>query len=486
MKQVRIIFTSDIHGYFFPTDYMDRTKKPKGLLHIAQHFQKDGNTLVVDGGDTLQGSPFAYYSQMKQNPKWAAELMNQAGYDVVTIGNHDFNYGSQYLHTYLEHLKAVCVCENCTDKNTGEPLFPWKVFQMENGIRVGIVGIVTDFVNVWEKPENLEQMTIDNTYARAAKAYEEIKNQADVTICLYHGGMECDTDTEEILEKTGENVGYKICRELGFDLLLTGHQHMPIAGRKIQGTYVVQNMCNADTYQEIQIQFEQTVTIQSKMVSASELPLKHTELPFQEIETDVQNWLDSVVGNMPEALYPEEHLQMALHGSRLADFINEAQLAYTGAEISCTSLANQVSGLPKEVTVRDVLLTYPFPNTLVVLEITGKLLKEALERSAEYVTVKDGRMQISESFLKPKVEHYNFDFYQGITCQIDYEKPVGSRVSEIQVLGEPAGAEKVYRICMNNYRASGAGGYEMYTHCNVIKRYGKDIFEILLEYISIK
>ncbi|MFH7428722.1 hypothetical protein, partial [Pseudomonas syringae group genomosp. 7] len=81
MKQVRIIFTSDIHGYFYPTDYLDRERKPKGLLHIAQTFQKDGNTLILDGGDTLQGSPFSYYSQMKGIPDIAAELMNQAGYD---------------------------------------------------------------------------------------------------------------------------------------------------------------------------------------------------------------------------------------------------------------------------------------------------------------------------------------------------------------------------------------------------------------------
>ena len=90
MKQIRIIFTSDIHGYFYPTDYLDRERKSKGLLHIAQTYHKDGNTLILDGGDTLQGSPFSYYSQMKGRPDIAAELMNQAGYDAVTIGNHDF------------------------------------------------------------------------------------------------------------------------------------------------------------------------------------------------------------------------------------------------------------------------------------------------------------------------------------------------------------------------------------------------------------
>ena len=112
MKQVRIIFTSDVHGYFYFFFYLDRERKPKGLLHIAQTFHKDGNTLILDGGDTLQGSPFSYYSQMKERPDIAAELMNRAGYDAVTIGNHDFNYGYKYLQSFFKHLNAVCVCQN--------------------------------------------------------------------------------------------------------------------------------------------------------------------------------------------------------------------------------------------------------------------------------------------------------------------------------------------------------------------------------------
>src|SRR5699024_2586964 len=112
-----------------------------------------------------------------------------------------------------------------------------------------------------------------------------------------------------------------------------------------------------------------------------------------------------------------------LEGSELADFINQVQLEYTKAEISCTSLANQVPGLPQRVKVRDILLTYPFPNTLVVLEITGKILKAALERTAEYFSVKDGKIGISESFLNPKIEHYNFDFYRGVTYEVAYDKP---------------------------------------------------------------
>lgn len=260
---------------------------------------------------------------------------------------------------------------------------------------------------------------------------------------------------------------------------------MPIHGQMLNNTYVVQNACNAGTCHEIQVVFENdNIQIESRMIAAAEIPMRDSRLPLQAMEDNVQDWLDSIVGHLQKPLLPKGHLQVALEGTKLAEFINKAQMAYTGAEISCTSLANQVSGLPKDVRVRDVLLTYPFPNTLVILEITGCVLQKALERTAEYFEIIDGEIQIAKSFLKPKVEHYNFDFYYGITYDIAYDAPVGNRISNIRVRGKSLESGKYYQICMNNYRASGAGGYEMYVGCKIIKHFTKDIFETLLEYIG--
>src|SRR5699024_8592702 len=116
MKQVlRIIFTSDVHGYFFPTDYNDRNEKPMGVFHIASKFNKDENTLIIDGGDTIQGSTFTYYCKLKDKHEIISKIMNEVGYDIITIGNHDFNYGYSYFERYLNSLDADCVCQNCFD-----------------------------------------------------------------------------------------------------------------------------------------------------------------------------------------------------------------------------------------------------------------------------------------------------------------------------------------------------------------------------------
>lgn len=220
------------------------------------------------------------------------------------------------------------------------------------------------------------------------------------------------------------------------------------------------------------------------MILSKDIEIEDRELPFRDEEDSVQNWLDNVVGYLDKELFPKSHLEMAVNGSELADFINKIQIEFSRADISCTSFANKVTGFPKEVRIRDVLLTYPFPNTLVVLEITGKNLKDALERMAEYFDIKDGNICISERFLKPKIEHYNFDYFLGVEYDISYEKNIGERISNIKVNGNPIENSQIYKICMNSYRASGAGGYDMYKNCKVIEKSKEEIFEIIVSYIE--
>ena len=117
MKERKIYFTSDLHGYVYPTDYVERNEKNIGLLNIINHFNKDGNTLIIDGGDTIQGSPFTNYlsnSEFDIHP--ISTVMNAGGYDFITLGNHDFNYGKKYLKKYLDNLNATCLCTNVIDK----------------------------------------------------------------------------------------------------------------------------------------------------------------------------------------------------------------------------------------------------------------------------------------------------------------------------------------------------------------------------------
>ena len=152
---------------------------------------------------------------------------------------------------------------------------------------------------------------------------------------------------------------------------------------------------------------------------------------------------------------------MAACGSDIAKLFSDVQLRASGAQLSAVSLANEVMGFGESVTRRNILASYPYSNTLMVLEITGATLR-AMERSAAYFDLDErGCLTISETFLLPKVEHYNYDYYAGVEYRMDVTKPVGERVVLLQYQGKPVQPTDVFSICMSNYRASGAGGYEM-------------------------
>ncbi|GLC81459.1 bifunctional metallophosphatase/5'-nucleotidase [Lacrimispora brassicae] len=485
-KQARIYYTSDVHGSLFPTSYGDREERPMGLLNCISNFKKDGNTLVFDGGDTLQGAPFATYIASHKEPVQEmdpiARVYNAAGYDVVVPGNHDFNFGYERLAEYFQALQGVCICANARDSEGKARIVRSHIFTLENGLRLGVTGVVTNYVNVWEPPEHLEKIQITDAFEAAAEELVWLKSQADVTVCIYHGGYECDLDNGMVLNTTGENVGCRILKELDYDLLLTAHQHMSIPGKEISGTHTLQLAANAVQYACVDMGVKDgKVWVKSSICPAGWVHEKEPYESLLPLEEAVQEWLDVDIGRLKEPVPEKNKLEMALYGSAIADFFNQVQLEYSGADISCVGLGNSPISLPDHVTMRDLVRVYPFSNTLVVLEVNEESLKKALERCAEYFTLRGGNLEISDVFLKPKVEHYNYDYFSGITFEVDLKEPVGNRVKRILYKGEPL-AGRSLSLCMSDYRASGTGGYEVYKECRTIKRISTEVPQLALDY----
>ena len=144
---------------------------------------------------------------------------------------------------------AVCVCANVTDLGGEIPIIPWQISVLENGLRVGITGAVTDYVNVWEKPEHLTQLIVGDALEAVRKALAEMKQAGcDLTICIYHGGYERDLSTGKLLSDSRENRACLLGEELDFDLLLTGHQHMAVEKAVFGNTFSCQPPDKADRY----------------------------------------------------------------------------------------------------------------------------------------------------------------------------------------------------------------------------------------------
>ncbi len=486
-RKLTIFYTSDVHGCFAPTDYAKNCRIPAGLANCAANFSRDGNTLVLDGGDTLQGSPFTYrlFSRTEEKSLLPAQLMNLAGYDFVTLGNHDFNYGVQELERYLQALNARCLCANLEGLRGVEKT---AVVTLENGLRVGLTGVITGYVPRWEKSENIEGLRFGDAFEAAALALRELKaQQADLTVCLYHGGFENDPDSGAVLSRTTENQGWRMCRELDFDVLLTGHQHMPLENRRLGGTFTCQPPDKASAYIRMDVRVDETGAVDavSRILPAGDVTQPEMEALLAQPEAETAAFLDSPLGRLDTALPPGEPLQRALHGSLIANFFNQVQLEVSGAELSCTCLANELRGFSRNVTMRDIAASYVFPNTLKTILVDRGVLKAALERSAEYFTLgPDGAPQVSESFLKPLVQHFNFDFLSGVEAVIDLQRPVGDRVLSLRRNGEELPEGRQYTLCLNSYRASGAGGYGCYAACETLREQPEDISELIIAYVD--
>lgn len=485
-KKLKLYFTSDVHGYFYPTSYGDDERKQMGLFACAGGFARDEDTLVIDGGDILQGSAFAgYCRQVLETPETIGEIMSDCGYDYYTLGNHDFNYGQAYQRAYIQANRGRCVCQNVTD-DAGRVLYPYDIRVMPNGLCVGIVGVVTDYVNIWEKQKNLVGIRVTDPFAAAKQALGEIKKQTDVTILIYHGGFERDLPSGRVLSSTTENIGYRICEELDYDILLTGHQHTSIDGQLVSGTYVVQPVENAREYHYLELTWtDGKKSIRSERMKADLCGEKQQELckKYQSVEEAVQKWLDQPIGHLSRELRPAGKVDMALGGSPIADFLNKIQLYFSNAQLSSVGLANEIAGFRRDVSMRDVIATYPYPNSLVVCEITGAQLRTAMERSAEYFAIDDdGAVCVADSFLAPKVEHYNYDYYMGVTYEIDPRAPRGSRIKNLAYEGKNVSDSDRFTMCLNNYRYSGAGGYPVYTECKLLSEINTEMVELIVEY----
>ena len=486
-QRFKIYFTSDTHGHIFPVNYAANRPEASGLLNMAAQIEKDGDTLVLDGGDSLQGTPLVQY-YLEHRAHWplhpVAAAFNAMGLDYFTLGNHDFNFGYEALEEFLGAMRGQCLCANVQDLGGRLPLKPWAVCTLANGLRVGVTGIVTDYVNVWEQPQNLEQLRITDAFEAARAAREALRPECDVCVCIYHGGFEEELATGRLLSDSGENVACRIARELDFDLLLTGHQHMAVEGVQLANTWAVQPPANAGVCLLVEGRREgENTRFASRFLPAGET---HSAQPYEALlalEKAVQNWLDEPIGALQSPIPPEEKLDAALHGSRVAALFNQVQLDATGADVSCTSLGNDPVGLASPVTMRGVTAAYLFANTLVTLEVTEAVIRRCLERCAAYFELENGRPKVSAAFLQPKVEHYNYDFFAGLDYAFDLRRPVGQRVVRLARLdGSPLGPGPL-RLCTSNYRATGTGGYEVLRDCPVLWRGSVELPDMVARYI---
>lgn len=501
---IKILYTSDVHGQAMPIIYGTNEEADTGLAKYAtvvhRKRQENDHLVVIDNGDLIQGTPFMTHyvkdHSDKENPMVTA--MNEIGLDASIIGNHEFNFGLDMLCSAVKASRYPWLSANILDERTGEPYFgkPYILKTFSNGIKVAIIGVTTHFIPHWESPEHIKGLQFADAYQTLKQWVQDIheKEQPHLLIASYHGGIERDLETGEPLDKlTGENQAYKMAREIeGIDILLTGHQHRVLTGT-LRDCLVIQPGSHGNMYGEIDVEFIQKDNhwlILDKQADVKTLegieadPVIINKL--QSIETSTQSWLNQPIGQIEGDMTIEDPFLLKIKKHPFIELIQKIQMEATGADISVTSLLNQDSqGFPEIVTMRDVVSNYIYPNTLVVLSLTGRDIKEAIEQSATYFILDDdGNITVNPSFLSPKPQHYNYDMWEGIDYTIDVSKPFGSRVETIYYQGKPLHMESHYDVVLNNYRASGGGDFDMYKNKPVVKDIHEDMVTLISKYFN--
>lgn len=486
MKTFKIVYTSDVHGQLGAIHYPTNLTSFFGLSRVASYLKKQQeNVLYIDNGDLLQGSPLMDYSRQtlsKNNP--AAMAMNLLNAKYITLGNHDFNYGLPYLKEYLNQVNATLLCANIMSNN--QPLGESFVVDQRFGIRLGLIGVTTAYVPHWEQAEHIRGLTFESASKTVARLVAQHRHSVDLLVVVYHGGFEKDPVTRmPIGRQTIENEAAAIASISGVDVLLTGHQHMSMKHQQLTPK-LLQPAMKAKEFGEV------SITVDSQEVVDVQVALVQNTFPedetfveqFRELEAATALWLDQPIGVVESDLRVSSVLDVRKQPHRLVDWIHQLQRSIFDADISVVSLPNEMSGFQGEVSVRDLAATFVFDNTLAVLSMNGRAILDALEQTATYFEIADGHLITSPVFLTPKVEHYNYDMYQGIEYEFDISMPVGHRVVRCLFEGNPIDEARSYSVICNNYRAGGGGDYEMFETAEVLHEFDKSYFDIASEYIK--
>ncbi|WP_126992398.1 5'-nucleotidase C-terminal domain-containing protein [Thermosipho globiformans] len=499
--EVVILHSSDLHGNILPINYATNSPSDVGLAKIAtlvKQFRNEyQNVILIDTGDLIQGTPLEYYhARIDNKPVDPMVLvMNKLGYSAWIIGNHEFNYGLDVLKKAVSEAQFPALSANIIDVKENSSLFkPYHIVNVGD-IKIGILGLTTKYIPNWEDPKNIEGLDFLDPVEVAKKYVDILKNKenVDIVIVAYHGGLERDPQTGEPTEElTGENQAYQLLQEVdGIDVLLLGHQHRTIA-TKINNVPVSMPSYWGKSLGKVVLKLEkkdnkwQVIDSSVEQVSVKGVPADEEIISLiKPYDEKVQAWLDQPVGYADGDFWVENPLFARLQDNPLIEFVNKVQMYYSKAKISSTALFNNsIKGWKSgPITLRDINAVYIYPNTLKVIKVTGKDIKDALEKSADYFVMENYMVSVNKSWVEPKPRHYNYDMWEGISYKIVLNNPSGNRIIDLMFEGKPIEMDKEYEIVLNNYRAGGGGGYTMFKGKPVVREVMMEVSELMADYI---
>ncbi|MCI3929962.1 bifunctional metallophosphatase/5'-nucleotidase [Streptomyces sp. AN091965] len=530
-----VMGTTDLHGNVFNWDYFtdrefdDKDHNDVGLAKVStlvsQVRAEKGrrNTLLIDAGDTIQGTQLSYY-YAKVDPITAARgpvhpmarAMNAIGYDAAALGNHEFNYGIPVLRKFQEQCDFPLLGANALDAKSQRPAFPpYSMHRLRTphgrDVRVAVLGLTNPGIAIWDKAHVQGKMTFPGLEEQAAKWVPRLRSMgADVVIVSAHSGSSGTSSYGDQLPYV-ENAAALVARQVpGIDAILVGHAHTEIA------EYVVENeVTGRKVVLSEPLKWGQRLTLFDFDVVWSKGRWRVEKVGAKVLNSNavaederitrllagehrkVVGYVNQVIGTSKAAMSTAEGPYKDVP---IIDLISHVQAETVRAAlaggaygklpvVSQASCFSRTAGIPAgEVTIRDAAGLYPFENTLEARVMTGAQLKDYLEFSARYYvrTAPDAPVDPAGLTNAEGVPDYNYDALYGVAYDVDIAQPVGSRIVGLRFGGKPVDPAAEFVLAVNNYRASGGGNFPHVARAKQVWAHSDEIRNTIIAWVKAK
>ena len=492
-----LLSTTDSHGHLLAWD--DMTNKPAnwGLAKIATLVETiratAPNVLLLDCGDTIEGTPLAYYFNVKESARPNPEIavMNAMHYDAMEVGNHEFNFGERVMWKAKRESHFPWLAANLKQTYTsGVPYFQPYIIKKIGGVRVGIVGFVTPGVPRWEIPSHYRGYTFEPIVDAARRVIPEVRAKCDLLVAIVHSGLDRNPKTGEPFSGytlNGENAAWELAQsEPSIDVLFYGHTHQEMPQLMVNGVLMAQaknwggSLARADVMMHREsdghwkVVAKHSTTIRPAMDAPQDPGIVKLVEPYHET---VEKYLDTPIATLNK---PLNGTLARYEDESLVDLIHRVQMQYARTDVSLATLfIPSVHVAAGTVTIRDAFGIYPYENTLYGVEMTGAQLKDALEHAASFYPAWPAPTD------KPmRLPGYDADSAEGVAYEMDLTKPAGSRITNLTFRGEPISVTRKFRVAINNYRYTGGGGYSVFKGLPVVYRSTEEVRDLIIAYLE--